>query len=288
MTQALTELRNCPAPAKLNLFLHVTGRRDDGYHLLQTVFQLVDWADTLHFKRRDDGAIRRTTPIPGVAEDADLTVRAARLLQQASGCPFGVEIELDKRLPMGGGLGGGSSDAATVLLALNRLWGLNWSRGALQALGARLGADVPFFVFGETAWATGIGEALTAAPLPPRWFVIVTPPVSVPTPAIFSAPELTRDTESYTLADFLGKADPFAFGHNDLQTVAAAKYAEIADVIAALRPFDAAARMTGSGSCVFASFDCADRAKAAAAALPAHWQVTVAQSLPSHPLYGFA
>lgn len=288
MTHPMTALRDCPAPAKLNLFLHVTGRRDDGYHLLQTVFQLVDWADTLHFTRRDDGVIRRVTAITGVPEDADLTVRAARLLQQAAGCRFGVDIEIEKRLPMGGGLGGGSSDAATVLLALNRLWGLNGSRQALQDLGVALGADVPFFLFGENAWATGIGEALTPVPLPPRWFLIVTPPVSVPTAAIFSAPELTRDTESYTLADFLGEPDPFAFGHNDLQPVAAAKYAEIADVLAALRPFDAAARMTGSGSCVFASFACADRAKAAAAALPAHWQATVAPGLPNHPLRGFA
>ncbi len=179
------ELRDCPAPAKLNLFLHVTGRRPDGYHTLQTVFQLVDWCDTLHFRRRDDGIVTRTTDIPGVPPETDLVVRAARALQQVTGTRFGADIAIDKILPMGGGIGGGSSDAATTLLALNHLWGLGLPRTELMKIGLTLGADVPVFVFGENAFAQGVGEELTPVDLPDSWFVIVHPKQHVPTAEIF-------------------------------------------------------------------------------------------------------
>ena len=179
-------LRDCLAPAKLNLFLHITGRRPDGYHALQTVFQLLDWGDRLHFTRRDDGVIARKTDVPGVPEADDLVVRAARLLQSTTGSPLGVDIEIDKILPMGAGLGGGSSDAATTLLALNRFWGVDLSREALQDLGLKLGADVPFFIFGQNAFAEGVGETLQAVNLPKRFFLVVSPAVHVPTAAIFS------------------------------------------------------------------------------------------------------
>ncbi len=179
------ELRDCPAPAKLNLFLHVTGRRPDGYHTLQTVFQLVDWCDTLHFRRRDDGIVARTTDIPGVPPETDLVVRAARALQQATGTRFGADIAIDKILPMGGGIGGGSSDAATTLLALNHLWGLGLPRTELLKIGLALGADVPVFVFGENAFAQGVGEELTPVDLPDSWFVIVHPKQHVPTAEFF-------------------------------------------------------------------------------------------------------
>src|ERR1700688_3724454 len=183
--QADASLRNCLAPAKLNLFLHITGRRPDGYHALQTVFQLLAWGDLLHFTRRDDGVIARKTDVPGVSEADDLVVRAARLLQSTTGSPLGVDIEIDKILPMGAGLGGGSSDAATTLLALNRLWELDVSRTALQALALQLGADVRVFVFGRNAFAEGVGEALQAVDTPQTHFLIVTPPVHVPTAEVF-------------------------------------------------------------------------------------------------------
>jgi 4-diphosphocytidyl-2-C-methyl-D-erythritol kinase len=198
-------LRDCFAPAKLNLFLHIVGRRPDGYHDLQTVFQLLDWGDYVHLRRRDDGVITRVRPLEGVSDDVDLTVRAARLLQAHTGCRHGVEIEVDKRLPMGAGIGGGSSDAATTLLALNRLWKLDLPRLELQALALRLGADVPFFVFGQNAFAQGVGDALQAVELPPRTFLVVTPPVHVSTVEIFQSEGLTRDTRPIKIADFLGQ-----------------------------------------------------------------------------------
>lgn len=178
-----------PAPAKINLFLHIVGRRPDGYHLLQTAFRMLDWGDEITLQRRDDGLILRTSDVPGVPAESDLVVRAARALQAASGSRFGADIGVLKRIPMGGGLGGGSSDAASVLLALNRLWGCGLSRQALQDLGLKLGADVPFFIFGETAFAEGVGEALRPLAVPPAWYVVVAPPVSVPTAEIFSAKE---------------------------------------------------------------------------------------------------
>ena len=253
----IAELRNCPAPAKLNLFLHVTGRRADGYHLLETVFELIDLHDLVHLRRRDDGRIVRIDPIPGVDPEQDLTVRAARLMAQASGSRLGVEIGLDKRIPMGGGLGGGSSDAASVLLGLNRLWGLGWGRDRVAALGLRLGADVPFFVFGETAYATGIGERLQPLRLPRRWYVVLAPRVMVPTAGVFSAPDLTRDTKPLKIFGLSRERSVFR-GKNDLEPVVCAAWPPVAEALAALRHAadqcgaqGRLARMTGSGACVF-------------------------------------
>ncbi|WJF89956.1 4-(cytidine 5'-diphospho)-2-C-methyl-D-erythritol kinase [Paraburkholderia bonniea] len=295
MTETPHSLRDCPAPAKLNLFLHITGRRPDGYHALQTVFQLLDWGDTLHFTRRHDGRITRRTDVPGVTAEQDLTVRAAALLKQHTGTTAGVEIEIDKRLPMGAGLGGGSSDAATTLLALNRLWQLDLPREVLQMLALKLGADVPFFIFGKNAFAEGVGEALQAVQLPPRYFLVVTPKVHVPTAAIFSEKSLTRDTKPIRITDFLGQqsfssAWPDQFGHNDMQRVVAEKYAEVAQ---GLQWFDqvapaAPARMTGSGASIFATYRSFDEAKLVQSRLPADWQSTVTASLDTHPLFAFA
>ena len=253
----LAEIRHAPAPAKLNLFLHVTGRRPDGYHELETVFQLIDLCDHLHLRRRDDGRILRRGGLPGVPAEDDLIVRAARLLQRESGSTLGVELELDKVIPMGGGLGGGSSDAATVLRALNRLWGLDWPDERLAALGLRLGADVPFFVFGRTAYARGVGERLEALDLPAGWFVVVAPPVHVPTAVAFGAPDLTRNTEPLTLFG-LSQDDRVWQGRNDLEPVVRQRYPEVARALAALKAAAHAAgvdparvRMSGSGACVF-------------------------------------
>ena len=250
-------LRNLPAPAKLNLFLHVTGRRPDGYHLLETVFELLDLCDRVHLVRRDDRAIVRRDPLPGVAVEADLGVRAARLLAADTGCRLGVEIAIDKRIPMGGGLGGGSSDAATVLLGLNRLWGLGLDRRRLMALGLRLGADVPAFLFGRRAFATGVGERLRALPAGPAWFVVVAPRVEVPTAAVFARPELTRDSKPLKLSG-LSRGRSVYRGKNDLESVVCAAWPPVAEALAALRlAADSAgadgrlARMTGSGACVF-------------------------------------
>ncbi|NVE23457.1 4-(cytidine 5'-diphospho)-2-C-methyl-D-erythritol kinase [Burkholderia glumae] len=291
MTDTSRALRNCLAPAKLNLFLHITGRRPDGYHALQTVFQLLDWGDTLHYTRRDDGVVRRVTEVAGVPEDGDLVVRAARLLQAHTGTALGVDIEIDKVLPMGAGLGGGSSDAATTLLALNRLWGLNLPRTELQALAVKLGADVPFFVFGKNAFAEGIGEALEQVELPTRWFLVVTPRVHVPTAEIFSDKSLTRDSKPITITDFLAqqssKGWPDSFGQNDMQAVVTKKYAEVAKAVEALYDLTLA-RMTGSGASVFAAFSSRSEAEAAQAKLPAGWNSAVAGSLGTHPLFAFA
>jgi len=292
MIETNDSLRDCLAPAKLNLFLHITGRLPNGYHALQTVFQLLDWGDVLHFTRRADGAVTRGTEIADVPADTDLTVRAARLLKEHTGTSEGVNIEIDKRLPMGAGLGGGSSDAATTLLAMNRLWKLDLSRAELEKLAVKLGADVPFFVFGKNAFAEGIGEELEQVQLPPRHFLVVTPRVHVPTAAIFSEKTLTRDTKALTIADFLAQHScsaewPDNFGQNDMQQVVAGKYAEVAQV---LRWFDhiAPARMTGSGASVFAAFRSKDEAVAAQAKLPVEWNSAVAASLDTHPLFAFA
>jgi len=269
-----------PAPAKLNLFLHVVGRRADGYHLLQTLFRFVDYGDTLHFTPREDGQVRLLNPLPGVPEESDLTVRAARLLQQAANCTRGADIRLEKRLPMGGGLGGGSSDAATVLLALNHLWQLGLSRERLQALGLTLGADVPVFIFGRTAFAEGVGEALQAVPAAPAWYLVLQPPVAVPTVDIFRAPELKRDTPAMVAADWRP-----GLGGNDLEPVACARFPEVARHLAWLQRFGRA-RMSGSGACVFAEFPDQAGAEAALAQLPPDMRGWVAPGLDSHPLYG--
>ncbi|MFL9893503.1 4-(cytidine 5'-diphospho)-2-C-methyl-D-erythritol kinase [Paraburkholderia sp. RL17-381-BIF-C] len=292
MIETTDSLRDCLAPAKLNLFLHITGRRPDGYHTLQTVFQLLDWGDTLHFKRRDDGLITRSTEIADVPPEHDLTVRAATLLKTHTGSPEGVDIEIEKRLPMGAGLGGGSSDAATTLLALNRLWKLNLPRLELQALALKLGADVPFFVFGKNAFAQGVGEALDVVQLPPRHFLVVTPRVHVPTAAIFSEKALTRDSKPLTITDFPAELScntewPESFGRNDMQQVVVGKYAEVAQV---LRWFEnvAPARMSGSGASVFAAFRSKAEAEAVQTKLPGEWNSAVAASLDQHPLFIFA
>ena len=267
-----------PAPAKLNLFLHVVGRRADGYHLLQTLFRFIDFADDLHFSPRPDGAVVLANPLPGVPADSDLTVRAARLLQSATGCTQGVTIRMDKRLPMGGGLGGGSSDAATVLLALNHLWRLGLSRCQLQALGLQLGADVPVFVFGQNAFAEGVGEALQAIDLPPAVYLVLQPPVAVPTAAIFGVPELKRDTAPIKRTDWAP-----GFGGNDLQTVAAARFPVVADYLQWLSGFSVA-RMTGSGACVFAEFAQMGAAEAVRRQLPATMHGWCVAGLDKHPL----
>jgi 4-diphosphocytidyl-2-C-methyl-D-erythritol kinase len=288
------------APAKINLFLHVTGRRPDGYHLLQTAFRFLDFGDRLRFSPRADGAVRRVGALEGVAESDDLCVRAAQLLKIETGCSSGVDIELDKRLPMGGGLGGGSSDAATVLLALNHLWNLGLSRERLQALALTLGADVPVFVFGRSAFAEGVGEKLQAISLPPAAYLVVAPGVSVPTQRIFAAPELTRNTEPCKIADFAaasagdgsnGAPGSALFGRNDLQAVAVALYPEVAQAIALLGRYIAVekVRMSGSGACVFAQCAQLDEAhrlhETCSAVWPAGWDGFVAGGLDVHPLY---
>lgn len=278
-------LHDCVAPAKLNLFLHVTGRRADGYHLLQSVFQLIDLHDLLHFDLRDDGRIVRSTEIAGVPADSDLTVRAADLLKAAAAARGisvpGASIAIDKRLPMGGGIGGGSSDAATALMALNHLWDTRLTRTELMQLGLRLGADVPFFLSGGNAFVEGIGELLTPIETPASWFVLVHPGVSVPTPAIFASPELTRNTKVVTMSDF-SKRLP-GFGKNDLQAVAARAYPPVADALAWLS--DAGeARMTGSGACVFAAFASETEADDVLRKLPSRWQAWKTRTLDAHPM----
>ena len=267
-----------PAPAKLNLCLHVTGRRADGYHLLQTVFRFIDFGDTLRIGVRADGRIVRGTEIPGLAADDDLTVRAARLLQQAAGTALGADIALDKKLPMGGGLGGGSSDAASVLIALNRLWKLDWPRDRLQSLALQLGADVPVFIFGESALATGIGEQFTPLKLPPAWYVVLQPPVAVATARIFQDPDLIRNSIPLTIPPF-----SFAAGRNDLEAVVCRHYPEVAQHLAWLRQFSNP-RMTGSGACVFAEFDNETAARAVAGKLPPTMRGVVTRGLDRHPL----
>ncbi len=280
MENQLTSL-TCPAPAKLNLFLHVVGRRADGYHLLQTLFRFIDFSDSLHFSLRDDGQVRRTTPLEGVAEDQDLCVRAALLLQQETGCRLGVDIAVEKRIPMGGGLGGGSSDAATTLLALNRLWHLGLERKRLMQLGLQLGADVPVFIFGENAFAEGVGEQLQAFPLPEAWYVVLFPPVHVPTALVFMRPELTRNTISLKIRDLSTHRL-----HNDLQPVVCRLYPKVERHLAWLGQF-APAMMTGSGACVFAGFSEEAGAQAVLKQLPKDMKGIVARGLQRHPLKDF-
>jgi 4-diphosphocytidyl-2-C-methyl-D-erythritol kinase len=293
---ALKALYEVPAPAKLNLFLHVVGRRDDGYHLLQSVFVPVDWADTLHFERRDDRVLRRHDLGPALPED-DLALRAARLLQHESGTTLGADIAVLKRVPWGAGLGGGSSDAATTLLALNRLWGLHWPRSRLLALAPRLGADVAFFVGGTPAFVEGAGERLSPIDLPPMTFAVVKPPAAVSTPAVFASADLVRDTEPVILKSFLANAgQQFAeglVGRNDLQPVAQAQCAQVGEALAWLKLRFGDGRMTGSGSAVFARIDGIDPSAATTAGhvfdtLPAGWTGRYCRSLPAHPLREWA
>lgn len=304
----LRALSDVSAPAKLNLFLHVVGRRADGYHLLQSLFVLIDWCDTLHFERRGDGRIARhdlTAQLP----DDDLCLRAARALQAESGTTLGADISIDKQLPWGAGMGGGSSDAASTLLALNRLWGLSWPRARLMALGLKLGADVPFFVGGHNAFVEGIGEQLTPVPVAPEWLAVLKPAASIETRAIFGSPLLVRDTEAVILeglssGGFAG-ISAFGFGRNDLQAPAEAACAEVAQAAEILHRCFGNSRMTGSGSAVFARVSPETVAGASArksantgaaerpialmpADLPPGWVGRMCRSLKQHPLVGWA
>ena len=311
----LRALYDLPAPAKLNLFLHVVGRRPDGYHLLESVFVLIDWADQLHFERRDDLALIRHDLGTALPAD-DLCLRAARALQQASGCRLGADIIIDKHLPWGAGMGGGSSDAATTLLGLNRLWGLNWTRKQLMALGLKLGADVPFFLGGGSAFVQGIGETLTPMRLHPQHYAVVKPPQAIATREIFEHPLLTRDTKtvivtgSFDGTGFVGwpaewNAD---FGHNDLQAAAQDRCPEVAQAAHWLQSRYGNSRMTGSGSAVFARVetnsmvvreddkkvdrkidaDAPPMATFPAEELPPGWVGRMCRSLQAHPLVGWA
>ena len=275
-----------PAPAKLNLFLHVVGRRRDGYHLLQSVFTLIDLHDTLRFRVRPDGVVHRVNDVPGVLPAEDLVVRAARLLQEASGASEGADIEIEKRIPMGGGLGGGSSDAATTLVVLNRLWKTGFDREALAEIGAGLGADVPFFIFGRPAWAEGIGDRLREVEIPPRWYVVLAPPAHVPTQAVYTAPELTRDTEPLKMEDFSAHPNEFLSDsrfHNDLEPVVTNRFPAVREHLEWLRAHGDA-RMTGSGGCVFAAFEGREPAQRVIDALPGSMTGFIAQGLTHHPL----
>ena len=272
-----------PAPAKLNLFLHVTGRRADGYHSLQTAFRLIDRADTLRFTARDDGKITLRRPLEGVPPEQDLCVRAAALLSHATGHLAGVEIDLDKRIPIGGGLGGGSSDAATTRIVLNHVWRLRLKRAELQQLALKLGADVPVFVFGENAFAEGVGEQLTPLALPAAWYLVLVPPVQVPTATVFAAPELTRDAKPIKITAFFDGLKERAL-RNDLEPVVSKRYPEVAHHLAWLNQHGEA-RMSGSGACVYAEFSTESAAHAAYAQLPLAMRGFVARGLERHPLY---
>jgi 4-diphosphocytidyl-2-C-methyl-D-erythritol kinase len=270
--------RRWPAPAKLNLALHVVGRRADGYHLLQTLFRLIDLADWIEFAPRADAAIRRAAPLPGVPEDEDLTVRAARLLQQTAGVRTGATISVAKGIPIGGGLGGGSSDAATTLIALDALWGTGLSRAALAELAVRLGADVPFFLLGRNAFAEGIGERLTPVDLAPAWYVVVTPQVAVSTGEIFSSGELTPDAKPLTMQAFFA-----GLGRNDLEPVVCRRFPQVARALEWLKGYGDA-RLSGSGSSVFAACPTEAEARAIVARIPGEWRGIAVRGLDRHPL----
>lgn len=282
----MSELTWWPAPAKLNLFLHVTGRRPDGYHDLQTLFQLIDRCDQIGLAVREDGRILRRAGLPDVAPEQDLAVRAAQALQRHTGVSLGADIQVIKHIPAGGGLGGGSSDAASVLLALNALWQCKLSLDELAQLGLGLGADVPVFVFGSSAWGEGRGERLSAIELPPRWYLVVHPGVSVSTAEIFQAPELTRNSTLITIRAF---SESHAV--NVFEPVVCARRPEVAEALDWLRAqFDlhgapVAARMTGTGACIFAGFERAQEAERIAARAPERWGSFVARGLNRSPLH---
>ena len=268
-----------PAPAKLNLFLHITGRRADGYHELQTLFQLVELCDSVGFTPRADGRIVRTGGLADVRPDDDLTIRAARSLQAASGSKLGASVRVIKRIPTGGGLGGGSSDAATTLLALNALWQTNLPIETLVKLGLTLGADVPIFIYGSTAWAEGLGEQLTPVELPPSWFLILYPGIAVATREIFQAPELTRNSPRLTMRAILESGS----SRNDCEAVVRARFPEVARAFEWLERW-APARLTGTGSCLFAQFASAAEAERVAARAPDCWRSFVVPGLNSSPI----
>lgn len=271
-----------PAPAKLNLFLHIVGRRPDGYHELQTLFQLLDYGDELHFSPAPDGSLSLEPELPGVPVENNLVLRAARLLQEETGCRQGVHIRLDKRLPMGGGIGGGSSDAATTLLALNHLWQLGLSLDRLAELGLRLGADVPVFVRGRTAWAEGIGERLIPVDLTPYWYLVVIPNCQISTQKIFSHKLLTRNTPKMTIAPALeGELKNF---RNDCQPIVSKLYPEVEQSLGWLGQHGHA-RLTGTGACVFASFDTEEECRYAFSLLPATFNGFVARGINRSPVH---
>ena len=278
MTSGARISRHWPAPAKLNLMLHITGRRPDGYHLLQTVFQFIDFSDSLDFSIRDDAVISRQSDWQGVAEADDLIVRAAKLLQQTSACSLGAVINLQKRIPAGGGLGGGSSDAATTLVALNHLWGLELSVDQLAEIGLQLGADVPVFVLGKAAWAEGVGEQLTDIEPEECWYLVLRPDCSVSTEEVFNSSDLTRNTPAIRIRDFLEDG-----GHNDCEFVVRELYPEVSEAIDWLNQF-AVARMTGTGACIFAGFDKQQQAESVYEKLPQGWEGFVAKGLNNSPL----
>ena len=276
----LRALYDVAAPAKLNLFLHVTGRRPDGYHLLQSAMVLIDWHDTLHFERRSDAVLARHDLGATLPAD-DLCLRAARALQRESGSPLGADISIDKRVPWGAGLGGGSSDAAATLLALNRLWGLCWPLERLMALGLQLGSDLPFFLAGNNAWVEGIGEQLTPLPHAPRAFAVVKPAEGLETRAVFQSPLRERQTEAVIVAGFIEAGS----GRNDLEPAAWALCPAVAEVSQWLQRQYGNSRMTGSGSAVFATLD---DTVTALPALPTGWVGRICRSLARHPLQGWA
>ena len=279
------------APAKLNFFLHVVGRRADGYHLLQSLFVLIDWCDTLHFELRADAVLRRhdfgaTLPVD------DLCLRAARLLQDASGSSRGADISIDKRVPSGAGMGGGSSDAASTLLALNRLWGLNWPRSRLLALGLQLGADVPFFIGGHNAVVEGIGERLTPLSVAEQWLAVVKPPASIETRTLFASPLLVRNGRPATLESLIQAVEydvsPAGFGVNHLQIAAQAECAQVTEAVSGLHSQFGNSRMTGSGSAVFARAGSGVQASAEMPEQEPGWAGRMCRSLSAHPLVGWA
>ncbi|MFA6053534.1 MAG: 4-(cytidine 5'-diphospho)-2-C-methyl-D-erythritol kinase [Methylobacter sp.] len=268
-----------PAPAKLNLMLRITGQRSDGYHLLQTVFQFIDLCDWIIFHPVADGRVSLKKPIPGVPEADDLTVRAANLLKAETGCEQGVCIEVEKNLPMGGGLGGGSSDAATTLVVLNELWGLQLSLEKLMQLGLALGADVPVFVYGYSAWAEGVGEKLEKINIPEQWIIVIKPDCHVDTKEIFSAKDLTRNSKSIKIADFIAGQH-----QNDCLGVVRERYQAVEGALADLSRFSEA-RLTGTGACVFAQFDSEEAAISAYESLKNKWQVYLAKGINESPLF---
>jgi 4-diphosphocytidyl-2-C-methyl-D-erythritol kinase len=277
----MKQLHDVPAPAKLNLFLHITGHRPDGYHLLQSVFMLIDWCDTLHFEKRSDGAISREDLTIALPAD-DLITRAARLLQRHTGCTEGVHIAVEKQIPAQAGMGGGSSDAATCLLALNQLWELKLGLPTLEKLGLQLGADVPFFLRGHNAWVEGVGEQITPISLPPAQFWVLKPDSGVETSQIFTHPELERATKPAIISVFA--AAPYDFGHNDLQPVAQAICPDVSKALQVLSKAGMNSKMTGSGSAVFARCTTG----MTPSPVPDHWQMRKCSNMEVHPLLGWA
>ena len=293
---SLLAIYEVAAPAKLNLFLHVVGQRADGYHLLQSLFVLIDWCDTLHFEARTDAKLARHDLGAALPAD-DLCLRAARALQAASGTSLGADISIDKQVPWGAGLGGGSSDAASTLLALNHLWGLHWPRQRLLSLGLALGADVPFFLGGHNAFVEGIGERLTPVPVPRQWLAVLKPAASIETRAIFASALLARSAEAAILESLSGNADGSnadgilapGFGRNDLQPAAQAECVEVAQAAKALFAVFGNSRMTGSGSAVFARAGTAEGpVEALPPGFPSAWTGRMCRSLAVHPLVGWA